>query len=112
MSRSRGAAAEAAHDIIGSLAVPGLPNWLDIPEPKGYRPKQQYRTIWISDIHLGTAGCNAAMLLDFLRSVECEQLYLVGDIVDAGGCARAGTGQMPTMRFCAASSRWRIAAPR
>ena len=38
--------------------------------------------MWISDLHLGTRGCNAAMLLDFLTSIECETLYLVGDIVD------------------------------
>jgi UDP-2,3-diacylglucosamine pyrophosphatase LpxH len=38
--------------------------------------------VWISDVHLGTRGCNAPMLVDFLRSVECETLYLVGDIVD------------------------------
>jgi UDP-2,3-diacylglucosamine pyrophosphatase LpxH len=38
--------------------------------------------VWISDIHLGTRGCNAELLLDFLRSIECETLYLVGDIVD------------------------------
>ncbi|MDE2275756.1 MAG: UDP-2,3-diacylglucosamine diphosphatase, partial [Burkholderiales bacterium] len=31
----------------------------------------QVRTVWISDLHLGTPGCQAAALLDFLRSVEC-----------------------------------------
>jgi UDP-2,3-diacylglucosamine pyrophosphatase LpxH len=41
-----------------------------------------YRTIWLSDIHLGTAGCQALFLLDFLRSHETETLYLVGDILD------------------------------
>jgi UDP-2,3-diacylglucosamine pyrophosphatase LpxH len=41
-----------------------------------------YRTIWISDVHLGTRGCKADLLLDFLRQHECERLYLVGDIVD------------------------------
>lgn len=59
-----------------------LPAWLDLPEPRGFRPKRKYRTVWISDIHLGTRGCNAAMLLDFLSAIECETLYLVGDIVD------------------------------
>jgi UDP-2,3-diacylglucosamine pyrophosphatase LpxH len=59
-----------------------VPEWLNLPEPRGFRPKRKYRTIWISDIHLGTRGCNAAMLVDFLRSIECETLYLVGDIVD------------------------------
>ncbi|MCB2046809.1 MAG: UDP-2,3-diacylglucosamine diphosphatase [Novosphingobium sp.] len=59
-----------------------VPDWLHLPEPRGFRPKRKYRTVWISDIHLGTRGCNAAMLVDFLRSIECETLYLVGDIVD------------------------------
>ncbi len=59
-----------------------LPDWLDLPEPRGFRPKRKVRTIWISDIHLGTRGCNAELLLDFLRAHECETLYLVGDIVD------------------------------
>ncbi len=42
----------------------------------------RYRTIWISDIHLGTRGCRADFLLDFLRNTESERLYLVGDIID------------------------------
>ncbi len=42
----------------------------------------RYRTIFISDIHLGTRGCQAELLLDFLRYTESESLYLVGDIVD------------------------------
>jgi UDP-2,3-diacylglucosamine pyrophosphatase LpxH len=42
----------------------------------------RFRTVWISDIHLGTPGCQAGALLDFLRRVECETLFLVGDIVD------------------------------
>ncbi|ADE13913.1 metallophosphoesterase [Nitrosococcus halophilus Nc 4] len=41
-----------------------------------------YRTIWLSDIHLGSRGCNAEFLLDFLTQVEAERLYLVGDIID------------------------------
>jgi len=43
---------------------------------------QRYRTIWISDLHLGTAGCQAEALLDFLRATECDTLFLVGDIID------------------------------
>jgi UDP-2,3-diacylglucosamine pyrophosphatase LpxH len=42
----------------------------------------EYRAIWISDIHLGTRGCKADFLLDFLRVTESEYLYLVGDIID------------------------------
>ncbi|CAG9165347.1 hypothetical protein LMG23992_00447 [Cupriavidus laharis] len=49
------------------------------PEP---HPIRQYRAIWLSDIHLGTAGCQADYLLDFLKHNESERLYLVGDIID------------------------------
>lgn len=45
-------------------------------------PATHYRSIFISDVHLGTRGCQAELLLDFLRHVSCEHLYLVGDIVD------------------------------
>jgi len=40
------------------------------------------RTVWISDLHLGTPGCQALALLHFLKHVECETLFLVGDIID------------------------------
>ncbi|WP_043765238.1 UDP-2,3-diacylglucosamine diphosphatase [Algiphilus aromaticivorans] len=43
---------------------------------------KRYRTIWISDLHLGTPGCKAEHLVDFLKAHECETLYLVGDIID------------------------------
>jgi len=42
----------------------------------------QWRTIYLSDIHLGTRGCQAEILLDFLKHNESDYLYLVGDIVD------------------------------
>jgi UDP-2,3-diacylglucosamine pyrophosphatase LpxH len=45
-------------------------------------PKRRFRAIWISDVHLGTRGCKADILLDFLRFTESEYLYLIGDIVD------------------------------
>jgi len=43
---------------------------------------RHYRAIFLSDIHLGTRGCKADFLLDFLRHTESETLFLVGDIVD------------------------------
>jgi UDP-2,3-diacylglucosamine pyrophosphatase LpxH len=43
---------------------------------------QALRTVWLSDIHLGSPECRINLLLDFLRHVRCEQLYLVGDIID------------------------------
>lgn len=46
------------------------------------REVRRWRTLWISDLHLGTPGCQADALLDFLRHTECETLFLVGDIID------------------------------
>ncbi len=63
------------------------PSWLTPPEvfAPGKDPPEpvlRFRSIWISDVHLGTRGCKADMLLDFLRHTESDYLYLVGDIVD------------------------------
>jgi len=43
---------------------------------------RRYRALFISDVHLGTRGCQAERLLDFLRHHDADTLYLVGDIVD------------------------------
>jgi UDP-2,3-diacylglucosamine pyrophosphatase LpxH len=45
-------------------------------------PMVHYRTIFLSDIHLGTRGCKAEFLVDFLRCHDAQTFYLVGDIVD------------------------------
>jgi UDP-2,3-diacylglucosamine pyrophosphatase LpxH len=42
----------------------------------------QRRAVFISDVHLGSKHCHAAELADFLGSLRCDKLYLVGDIVD------------------------------
>src|SRR5215510_5877751 len=52
-----------------------------VNKPVGPRPLS-FRTVWISDIHLGFRGCSAEHLLNFLHSIDCEFLYLVGDIID------------------------------
>src|SRR5262245_7046899 len=44
--------------------------------------RRRVRTLFLSDIHLGTRGCQADRLIDFLRHYEGETIYLVGDIVD------------------------------
>ena len=44
--------------------------------------KTYYKTIFLSDIHLGTKGCQAERLSAFLKAHTCDNLYLVGDIVD------------------------------
>jgi UDP-2,3-diacylglucosamine pyrophosphatase LpxH len=52
-----------------------------VDEPSADAPLR-FRAIFISDCHLGTPGCQAGALLDFLRNTESEYLYLVGDIID------------------------------
>ena len=56
------------------------------PPTEDQRPRDgattRVRTVWISDLHLGTPGCQAVALLDFLKQVDCDQLFLVGDIID------------------------------
>jgi UDP-2,3-diacylglucosamine pyrophosphatase LpxH len=65
-------------------AVPAFPS--PAPPVSSHQPTpddpHRYRTLWISDIHLGTAGCQADYLLDFLKHNESDTLYLVGDIID------------------------------
>ena len=46
------------------------------------RPSLKHcRTIFISDVHLGTKGCKAELLNSFLKAHRCENLFLVGDII-------------------------------
>ena len=48
----------------------------------GIVTRKRFRTIWISDVYLGSRDCKADYRLDFLQSTESETFYLVGDIVD------------------------------
>jgi UDP-2,3-diacylglucosamine pyrophosphatase LpxH len=43
---------------------------------------QHYRSVFISDVHLGTKMSQAGQLLEFFKTFECDELYLVGDIID------------------------------
>lgn len=62
------------------LAEPPLPeDATGLPEAT---PRQRFRTVWISDLHLGVPESRADLVYDFLRHTDCEYLYLVGDIVD------------------------------
>ncbi|NUR13581.1 MAG: UDP-2,3-diacylglucosamine diphosphatase [Bradyrhizobium sp.] len=74
--------AHVSAETLGSARTAATA-WIE--EPVHFEPARAafaYRAIWVSDTHLGTSGCNAEMLLDFLKSTECETLYLVGDIID------------------------------
>ena len=64
-------------EVLADLAsiVPSVPE-------RHVEERRRFRTIWISDVHLGTRGCNAEMLIDFLDHTDSETMYLVGDIFD------------------------------
>ncbi|HWZ48092.1 MAG TPA: UDP-2,3-diacylglucosamine diphosphatase [Herbaspirillum sp.] len=64
------------------LELPELAESVESAEPAEGGKRIRFRTIWISDVHLGTTGCQAKKLLQFLRATESETLYLVGDIID------------------------------
>ncbi len=49
-----------------------------------------FRSVFISDVHLGSAGCQAESVRHFLHEVQCEYLYLVGDIIDIWVAAKSG----------------------
>jgi UDP-2,3-diacylglucosamine pyrophosphatase LpxH len=67
----------------GSIAdLPDFANSKPVIPERATHSRRQYRTIWISDVHLGTRGCNAEMLIDFLDHVDSEKMYLVGDMID------------------------------
>jgi UDP-2,3-diacylglucosamine pyrophosphatase LpxH len=53
---------------------------MNAPSSPGVRTN--YRSVFISDTHLGTRGCRSDFLADFLRRTSCQHLYLVGDIID------------------------------
>lgn len=55
----------------------------------GLPPTIHVRTAFISDIHLGSRDCRTELVLDFLRRVQCEQLILLGDIIDVWSLRRS-----------------------
>ena len=72
-----------------------LPVRPKVPERTSLDERRRFRTIWISDIHLGTKGCNAELLIDFLDHTDSDTLYLGGDIIDEGfSCAHSDEGVM------------------
>lgn len=66
---------EARRPLNSDNSVPSALSWREGGYP-------HHRAIFISDTHLGTRGCKAEHLLDFLRHHESDYLYLVGDVID------------------------------
>lgn len=61
--------------------------------------KLSYRTIILSDVHLGTEDCKIDKVNDFLKHTECERLILNGDIIDGWSLARKGGWTQKHTRF-------------
>ena len=85
-----GRAVPSLHRPAARAGAPGL-RWAQLPPDEGgidadefdmARNRPRYRAIFISDIHLGTPGCQAGPLLDFLKHHSSQSLYLIGDIID------------------------------
>lgn len=70
------------------LPLTGLPDWMaciekdDLIVAENTHEYHEYKAIFISDIHLGSRGCKAEFLAEFLKYHQCEKLFLVGDIID------------------------------
>src|SRR5207237_6066356 len=75
-------------------------------------PERRFRTLFISDVHLGARGSQADRLLDFLRSHDADTIYLVGDIVDGGALKSSCTGRNRTTTSCRRCCARRARAPR
>ncbi|MCJ9428608.1 UDP-2,3-diacylglucosamine diphosphatase [Kordiimonas sp. A6E486] len=85
----------------GPLSGPGLPGTPPVgdmaraerpepsQEPVKHRKARHYRAVFISDTHLGTRAARVDLLLDFLKTVSCDHLFLVGDIVDGWAIKRS-----------------------
>ena len=67
---------DAAHKVANFPSIKPR-----VPERR-LEERRTYRTIWISDVHLGTKGCNHELLIDFLDHTDSDTMYLVGDIID------------------------------
>lgn len=66
----------------GMSGFPTISAAIGTKDPTRAAPPRPFRTLFISDVHLGTRGCQAGMLLDFLSQFDADRIYLVGDIFD------------------------------
>lgn len=73
---------ELPRNLSDFTSVAGFPPVEPSVPERTLGERRKYRTIWISDVHLGTKGCNAELLIDFLDHTDSETMYLVGDIID------------------------------
>jgi UDP-2,3-diacylglucosamine pyrophosphatase LpxH len=84
---------EARLESITGASEPARKPYMKLPK-NGKRVKVRFRTVFLSDIHLGMPDSKAAEVVDFLKQIRCEKLVLNGDIVDAWALKR-GTKWLP-----------------
>jgi len=79
-------AIEPVSFLLDHEPPPHIPEWMTDPvyeePPVHYTKRNHHRSIWISDVHLGTSSAQAEKLCKFLKQNSCDTLYLVGDIID------------------------------
>lgn len=85
---------DALGPLLAGLPVPALRDLEEDALPR------RYRAVFISDLHLGTPGCQATALLDFLKAHPSDYLYLVGDIVDGWQLRKRWYWPKPTTTSC------------
>ena len=77
---------EPGSNFFDKLPIHPFPEWMNTPAceepPPHCTQHRHHRSIWISDVHLGTSSAKAERLCDFLKYNSCDTLYLVGDIID------------------------------
>lgn len=66
---------------------------------KNKRPKREFRTVFISDVHLGTPDAKIHEVIDFLKHVRCSKLVLNGDIIDGWALRRGAQWRKRHSRF-------------
>ena len=73
-------------NFFDGIPIKHPPKWMSDPACEDPLPNctdhKHHRSIWISDVHLGTSNTKAEALTDFLKYNSCDTLYLVGDIID------------------------------
>jgi len=77
---------EASLSFFDGIPLKQPPEWMNAPGCEEPLPNcsdhRHHRSIWISDVHLGTSSAKAEALSNFLKYNSCDTLYLVGDIID------------------------------
>lgn len=61
---------------------------------------KRYKSLFLSDVHLGTRGCQADLLLDFLKHNDADTIYLSATLLMAGGLNAPGIGLNYTTMWC------------